>query len=762
MKQPLPLSISLAGPWHLESSSRSLEATLPGDVLHALLQAEMIDDPFLRENERDVQWIFQTSWTYTRDFEVSEAFLQSEQQTLFIESLDTFATLSLNGHVLGERNETMMQATLRDVTGLLRVGKNTLKIVFDPPAPEALQRARLNPLPIAAPISDNNRIPAMNFVRKVACHSGWDWAPCLPTMGVYGQIQLLTGTWKPLHLLIRLQGDHWEISSQAGYLLQGFGQQGKTLVVADKDIQRWWPAGRGEQVLYPIAIETPYGIEHRKIGFREVEWRRLPDANGESFALHVNGEPIFCKGANWVPPDALPSRGDQEDAWRPLLQAAVDAHMNMLRMWGGGRWESEAFYTACDEIGILLWHDCMFACMHYPSDPAFLKVIEDELKEQIARLSHHPSIVLWCGDNEILGLCAGGDAEADPVLAANYFRFAKAVNDAVTATDSTRLFWPSSPSNGPYQDPSECTPGSWHDDTRGDMHFWKVWHGNEGMEAYASVKPRFCSEFGFQSLPSNATLWGDNLTHPTVEFHQKACATGNKNILTMMARYFRMPKDFYHTIYLSQVQQAIAIEYAVRRWRAEAPRCMGTLYWQLNDTWPAISWSSLEYQGRWKLLHHFARRFYAPQTLNAILDDAHHVRLILSSDTPLQHPLELYADICSIDGSVLETWRNTTPTTLEVYHPDAAYLRYGIQGETEEILFLRPPKHFDLPKAHLRAEWSDGELTLTTTQPAFYVWLDTDVPVPDNGFYLDPKRPRVFKLEECPLHLRVTSLRDTY
>lgn len=761
MKKDAALSLSLAGVWTLHTDHYKLSAHVPGDVLHALLQADKIEDPFLGENERDVQWVFQREWHYTHVFDVPEDFLSHPQQTLYIESLDTLATLQLNGERLGDASESMMEACLRDVTGKLKAGRNTLEIILHPVAPEALARAAKDPLPIAAPISDNNRIPAMNFIRKVACHSGWDWAPCFPTMGIYGEVKLLAGQWAPFNLNVTLHADTWQISCDQPFILRGFHQEGTTLHVQDKDIRRWWPAGHGEQTLYPIEVITPHGIETRKIGFRTVEWIRQPDANGESMALHVNGRPIFCKGANWVPPDAIPSRGDAETSWRPLLQAAVDAHMNMLRIWGGGRWESEAFYTACDELGILLWHDCMFACMHYPSDETFLKTIDHELRQQIARLRHHPSIALWCGDNEILGLCAGGDAEAVPELAANYFRFAKAVGIAVKAADPDRLFWPSSPCNGPYDDPSECTPGSWHDDTRGDMHFWRVWHGNEGMEAYGTVKPRFCSEFGFQSLPSDASQWGDNLTHPTVEFHQKACATGNKNILTMMARYFRMPKDFYHTIYLSQVQQALAIEYAIRRWRSEAPRCMGTLYWQLNDTWPSISWSSLEYKGRWKLLHHFARRFYAPQTLNAIQEDSTHVRLVLASDLPLHTPVKRFAELRAIDGTCLETWQMTEDAQLETNHPEAAYLLYGIDGETREVLFLKPPKAFDLPKAHLRAEWMDGVLHLTATAPAFYIWLDTDLPLPDNGFYLDAGETRAFPMPDCPLNLRVTSLSDT-
>lgn len=754
--------LSLAGTWTLtDGDAISVPAALPGDNYSALRDAGVIPDPYEGDNEHHVQWVRERTWTFARDVELSPEWAALPEATLRFQAVDTFAEIRLNGTLLGPENRSAMQTVIRSVGGLLKAGTNRIEITLRPPHLEAQRLAAAEPLPIAAPVSDNNRIPAMNFVRKTACHAGWDWAPCLLVCGLYGDLELLAGPAVPLALRVVRAGDDWEISAE-GLTLRGWGQTGPTLRVPDTAIERWWPAGAGAQPLYPVEIETPQGWATRRIGFRELRWVREPDAAGESFALEVNGRRIFCKGANWVPPSALPSDGG-ESRWRPLLESAVAANMNMLRIWGGGLWESDRFYEACDELGILLWHDCMFACMHYPSDAAFLGQIGSEIRTQIARLRHHPAIALWCGDNEILGLCAGGDLKADPVLAANYFRFAGAVREAVTESDPDRLFWPSSPCNGPYANPSECAPGSWHDETRGDMHFWKVWHGGEGLESYASVRPRFCSEFGFQSLPSNAAEWGDNLTHPGVEHRQKATCTGNKNILQMMARYFRIPSTFRQMIYLSQVQQAMAIDGAVRRWRASAPVCMGTLYWQLNDTWPAVSWSSIEYGGRWKLLHYAARRFYAQRILAAwLLPDRRAVRVVLCSDCPAEQSIRRDIRLHAIDGSCLERMLTEADTNFPISHPEAAYVTYALDGEPPEILFLRPPKVYDLPRARIRAEWADGVLRLTASAPAFWVWLDTAAQLPDNGFYLAPDCPRTLRLDDFPHDLKMLSLCDSY
>ncbi len=346
----------------------------------------------------------------------------------------------------------------------------------------------------------------------------------------------------------------------------------------------------------------------------------------------VNGKAIMAKGANWIPLDAMPAL-HTSDRYRTLLQDAVDANMNMIRVWGGGMYEQDEFYDLCDELGLLVWQDLMFACALYPSAPDFLADVELEVRDQVKRLRDHTSLALWCGDNEVIG-AIGWYPESRTnreKYVVNYDRLNRVLQQTVEAEDPTRRFWASSPCNG------ELDFGdAWHDDNKGDMHFWDVWHSGKSLDAYHSIKPRFCSEFGYQSWPSLPEVktfaepsdW--NVTSPTFEQHQKN-GRGNSIITEMFTRYFRFPSNFEQMLYLSQVQQALAIKTASEFWRSNKPVCRGILYWQLNDCWPVSSWSSIEYSGRWKQLHYHAKRFFAPQ-MATFIGDEQGLRLHLVND----------------------------------------------------------------------------------------------------------------------------------
>jgi beta-mannosidase len=386
----------------------------------------------------------------------------------------------------------------------------------------------------------------------------------------------------------------------------------------------WWPNGEGEQALYELRVGVQGGQEaRRRVGFRELRVIAGEDEIGRSMKFEVNGREIFAKGANWIPADSLPSRRSRERI-AGLLRSAQAAHMNALRVWGGGRYESDDFYELCDELGILVWQDCMFSCALYPSSPAFLANVEAETEAQVKRLRSHPCLALWCGNNEALGAITWyEESKKSPArYLIDYDRLTEGVlGRVIRELDPDRVFWPSSPSAGPgdFSD-------NWHSDARGDMHFWSVWHEGKPFSEYLNVEPRFCSEFGFQSFPSYHTVASfapegeRNVSSPAMEAHQRH-PRGNSLIVETMLRYFRMPSGFRETLYLSQVQQALAIKTAVEFWRTRRPRCMGSLYWQLNDVWPVSSWSSLEYDGGWKLLHFEAARFYDPLLLALVLKD---------------------------------------------------------------------------------------------------------------------------------------------
>jgi beta-mannosidase len=502
----------------------------------------------------------------------------------------------------------------------------------------------------------------------------------------------------------------------------------------------WWPAGHGAQPLYDATIEIPGDAVKRKVGLRKLELINQPDAAGMSMTFRINGIDIFCKGANWIPADALPSRITRERI-HLLLDEARRANMNMIRVWGGGFYEFDAFYEICDELGLLVWQDMMFSCSQYPSTPEFLKVVDEEVRYQVKRLGSHACIALWCGDNEVIGSLSWYELSRknrDRYLV-NYDRLNRTIEVALTESDPDRAFWPSSPCSGKldYGD-------AWHKDGSGDMHFWSVWHESKDFEHYYDVRPRFCSEFGFQAFPTlhvmrefaDKSEW--NVTSPVMEFHQRDKA-GNSKILETMTRYFRVPTSFEKFVFLSQLQQALAIDTAVRFWRSLKPHTMGTLYWQLNDVWPSISWSSIDHAVGWKTLHYHARRFYSPVALASRVEGA---TLTISGLSDLHEAvvLEVRVRRVDLDGKVLDetTLTGTVPPDRsveigKVAIPAGTGFFYLVEGRKKNAaawddtlrttVMVDKFKRYDLPaaKVTLSAGAVPGSFVLSADRPAFFV-----------------------------------------
>lgn len=654
------MELDLSGSWTLirERDGSARPMAVPGDIVSALVASEELRDPFVGEAELDALWTGREDWTLLRRFTLDSAALAAGRLRLELESLDTVADLYLNGAVLA-RSRNMFVPLSLELAGVARAGENELRITIRSAERAAAEAASALPYPSPAstyPVSSPHR----NLIRKAQCMAGWDWGPCLLSGGLYGYARIVASDGPRIAGLsaeaLKLGGEAWELrcrvelelSAQGPIRLTAEAAGGRAELIADlpaglsvhelairvESPELWWPVGHGRQPLYQLVAHAREGetepggqasSERRlRVAFRELRLRDEPDAYGRSMAVELNGRPIFLKGANWIPQDALPSRWTAAGA-RALLDQALAANMNCVRVWGGGRYESDAFYDYCDERGILVWQDFMFACATYPSSPAFLAEVEAEARAQIRRLRHHPCIALWCGNNEDLGAIGWyEESRANPTrYVVDYDRLNEGVlGRAVRELDPGRPWWPSSPSAGPgdYSD-------NWHADGAGDMHYWSVWHEGRPFSAYLDVRPRLCSEFGFQSLPSPEAVAAFaapddlNVTSPVMEHHQRH-PKGNELIMTTMLRYFRMPRGFDETLYLSQAQQALAIKTAVDYWRSATPRCMGALYWQLNDVWPCASWSSLEYGGRWKLLHYEARRFFAPAAPFAYAKDA--------------------------------------------------------------------------------------------------------------------------------------------
>ncbi len=812
-------SVDLAGAWRLHrlSMKESIPASVPGDTHSALLAAGKIPDPYWAANELEVQWVGREDWAYERGFDVGAEILREQRVELVFESLDTIAEVFLNGKSAG-RADNMFVRWRFDAKRFLKPGKNTLRVVFTSAENAAITAAKRLPYPVPHVVSPVQS-PHRNLIRKVQCHAGWDWGPCLMVAGIPGSVSL--DAWSDLRIdyvyteqrhanrkcVVRVFAE-CEAARAGDYDLQvsvgeasvakrvhlAAGPNRPSVDVAIPAPKLWWPNGHGEARLYELEVRLGGHAVAKKIGLRTLQLVNKADENGLSMIFRVNGRDIFCKGANWIPPDALPQRESRERLAH-LLESARSAHMNMLRIWGGGRYETEDFYDLCDEKGIMIWHDMMFSCALYPSTPAFLANVEREIRHQVKRLRDHPSIALWCGNNEDVGALTWfpeSKKNRDRYIV-DYDRLNEGViGRVVDECDPTRTFWPSSPSagRGDYSD-------NWHDDRRGDMHYWSVWHEGKPFSAYYDVTPRFCSEFGYQSFPSMRTIRtyaGEedfNVTSPVMEHHQRH-PRGNAAITEMFTRYFRVPEGFENFVYLSQVQQALAIKTAVEYWRSLRPLCMGALYWQLNDNWPVCSWSSLEYDGTWKLLHYAARRFFAPVLLCAWLREGR-VQVNLMNDLPTEARCRATITVAAFSGKVLSreshdvraaagSARRIGSWALKELapSPEAAFLHLALErdGETSfNELFLAEPKRAPLQPAKVTAEvdrTKDGfSVRLTTDAPAFYAALDPGEiagEFSDSCMTLMPGAPRAVHFtprekvtaEKFRRALSVRHLRDSY
>ncbi|MBI1337901.1 MAG: glycoside hydrolase family 2 protein [Phycisphaera sp.] len=739
--------------------------------------------------------------------------------------------------------DNMFRAWEWDIKELLKPGENSIEIVLASAVKfcEALAHKRglghlLYPNKIYA------AIPGM--MRKEPCNFGWDWGIKAVTCGIWRDIRVMAFDTARLKN-ITLAQDHsargkvgLTIHSEIERLrdtdlklratIQLDGQTVTTVECAANDTrppltatitdpQLWWPNNLGQQPLYEITVElldaegSTLDTLHKRIGLRTLRLDRQPDAWGESFRFVVNGVPFFAKGANWVPADAVQSRMTP-DRYRALVRDAAAVHMNMLRVWGGGLYEEDAFYDACDELGICVWQEFTFGGGVSPlDDPAFRDSVIAEAHGQVRRLRHHPCLALWCGNNEMEMGDQLQDQPSEPgKMSWKDYRelfdkqLARIVGDLHPGCD----YWPSSP-HSPHGDRRD-----YNNPTCGDAHLWAVWHEGKPFEWYRTCPHGFNSEFGCQSLREPKTVHSftheddRNIASYIMEQHQRS--HGNARIIEYMLAWFRMPNSFDHTLWLSQVLQGMSIKYAVEHWRRSMPRGMGTLYWQLNDCWPVASWSSIDYHGRWKALHHMARHFFAPLLVSGVEDVGKEtVEVHVTSDLLEMIDAELRWDVTDIEGHPIEQGSQKVAVgaqssnlirTLDLGHAVQAHEKRGLlvwleleapgQPTSRNMVFfarpVRRPRVFSPRPKHLELSRSPGletlitpkgngsfDVTLTTARPALWVWLelkDYDAGFSDNFFHLRPGSPVTVNAqptgqlttESFAEQLLVRSLVDTY
>ncbi|MFC9331262.1 glycoside hydrolase family 2 protein [Kitasatospora sp. NPDC057015] len=672
MKDATPLDEG----WNLHHEGSLLPARVPGCVHVDLLNAGLIPDPYVGADEHEVAWVGRQDWTYTTQVDATGP---HERTDLVFDGLDTAARITLAGTELG-RTRNMHRSHRFDVTGLA----GELAVHFTNAYQEAAEvRAVTGARPNVYP-------EPFQYIRKMASSFGWDWGPTLPTAGIWrparlehwstariaqvrplvtvengtGRVELrvtaertATATGRPLTLRATVAG------VSADTVLDG---DETVLVVEVPDAGLWWPRGYGDQPLYDLDVTlahdgAPLDTWHRRIGFRTVELDRSADEHGSGFTLVVNGVRIFARGVNWIPDDTLITRVTPE-RYRTRLTQAAEANIDLVRIWGGGIYENEAFYDVCDELGLMVWQDFLFACSAYPEEQPLRGEVEAEARENVVRLMPHAALVLWNGNNE--NLWGFRDWEWEPELAGDSWGegyYLGVLPRIVAELDPTRPYAAGSPWSGSW----DHHP---NDTDHGTHHSWEVWNRQDYAEYRASV-PRFVAEFGWQAPPAHATLLralpGEDLAadSPGMLHHQKA-DDGNGKLNRGVERHFALPADFDRWHYLTQVVQARAIATGIEHWRSNWPRCAGTVVWQLNDCWPVSSWAAIDGDGRLKPLYHELRRLYADRLLTLQppgVTGAPEVALVNQAAEPWQTVVTLRR--VSADGTVNGTCE--VPVTVE-------------------------------------------------------------------------------------------------
>ena len=770
-------------------------ATVPGCVHTDLLHNKLIDDPFYRDNEKKQQWIEKKDWEYTARFEVPAKILERERVELVFEGLDTYAKVYLNEQLL--LNADNMFRTWRvDSKQLLKAGANTLRIVFRSPVNEVL--------PLMAKL--NYQLPAPNdqgektspFTRKAPYHYGWDWGPRFVTSGIWRPVSLqawdharvndLNIVVKKISPEVAVLTATVEIDATTGgaatILLENLTnkvvagkkqiqlEKGTNQVSFDFTVTRpalWWPNGLGAQPLYSFRARSLVNgrvTDERvaRTGLRTMELRQQRDEAGQTFMFVVNGVPVFAKGGNWIPADSFPSRITREK-YRYFIKSVRDSNMNMLRVWGGGIYEADDFYELCDEMGIMVWQDFMFACSMYPADQQFLDSVRAEAIDNVKRLRNHPSVVLWAGNNEVEAAWMnwGWRQNLPASLWDDYKKIFHGVLQEVCATfDPSRPYWPSSPRGGLDDDPDSMRSG--------DVHSWRVWHFAEPFTDYEKLTPRFMSEYGFQSFPNietvkSYTIPSDrNIDSPIMLAHQRH-PRGNQLVREYMLRDYPQPKDFESFLYVSQVLQAEGIRIGAEHLRRIMPHNMGSLYWQINDCWPVASWSSIDYFGRWKALQYYARRFYNDLLVSPTAQNGY-FKLYVVSDRTRAVPAQIRVTLMNFDGTTLKSFTRdviVAPLASRSYFdlrvPDlldgtdgknaVVYCELLVNGKvvSSHDYFLAPFKDLTFSKPTITPEVvrirGGFRLKLTTDKFAKAVYLSVaehDGMFSDNFFNLAPGR----------------------
>lgn len=820
IKRKLPESWTL----RIVGDASVYPAVVPGSVYQDLLRNGTMEDPFYRDNEEKALALMEHDFEYRTSFPAEPDLLACEAVFLKFYGLDTVAEIFLNGRKLGSVCN-MHREWEYPVKGILKE-ENELKVVFFSPTKHIRENYEKDPVQ-----GTEDAMKGFPSLRKAHCMFGWDWGPRLPDAGIWRPVELIgydAVRLSDVHLFQYHENGRVELSAKTKVLTTGSqkeqsfcefqkthpeyhlklmaeapdGKQYFSATVSETADERlvigeaklWWPNGYGEQPLYRVTLQLCKADEvvevwEKRIGLRTMTVARQKDAYGEMFAHEVNGVRIFAMGADYIPEDNILSRVHKERT-RKLLENCVAANFNCIRVWGGGYYPGDDFYDLCDELGLMVWQDFMFACANYRLTEAFEETILEELKQNVRRLRHHPSLGLWCGNNEMELFAAQGEWGCDDALRADYIKMYEYLFPKLLKQEDPQTFyWPASPSSGGSFD----FPA---DPDRGDVHYWEVWHGSKPFTEYRKFYFRYLSEFGFQSFPSIRTV--ESFTLPedrnvfsyVMEKHQRN-ASANGKIMNYMEQTYLYPNDLDTLIYASQLLQAEAIRYGVEHFRRNRGRCMGTVYWQLNDCWPVASWSSIDYYGRWKALHYYAKRFFAPlmisceeeglltQSMNVNAEPFEvqkSIRLNVVNESRKQREVVVRWSLQSVTGEIKRqeeqklcveplqaVWLDKVELPeAELYWDYVRYQLFEKDGVVSEgsVLFCQP-KHFQFEDPKLSVTAKQDEIIVTADGYAKSVEIRNeadDLILSDNFFDLCGGSRRVRVLSGNTEHLSVRSV----